>query len=84
LHSFIHKTPETFDSKNESVNNSKISENEVSFYLKPLGNKKLEMTSTSDINRDSKLTLAYNIENDKLRIVKSVSNNGSVILTNAL
>ena len=84
LFALIHKTPETFNIKNETINDLKTSENKVSFYVKPLGNKKIEMFSISEINRNSKLTLAYNIENDKLKSMKSVSHNNSVIWTNTL
>ena len=84
LYALIHNTPAPFDSQNAPVEDFHISGNKVSFYVKPLGNKKLEIPATADINRDSKLTLAYNIENDRLKSVKSISHNGSVIWTNTL
>lgn len=84
LFALIHKTSAPFDNQNAPVEDFQISGNKVSFYVKPLGNKKFEIPATADINRDSKLTLAYNIENDRLKSVKSVSHNGSVIWTNTL
>lgn len=82
LFAFIHKTPAPFDSQNAPIEEFQISEDTVSFSVKPLGNKKFEIPATANITKDSKLTLAYNIENDRLKSVKSVSHNGKVIWTN--
>lgn len=84
LFAFIHKTPAPFDSQNAPIEEFSISGDKVLFNVKTLGNKNFEIPATSNITKDSKLTLAYNIENDRLKSVKSVSHNGSVIWTNTL
>lgn len=82
LFATIHKTPAPFDSQNAPIEDSNISGDKILFNVKTLGNKKFEIPATANITKDSKLTLAYNIENDRLKSVKSVSNNGKVIWTN--
>lgn len=81
LFAFISKPTPAFDNQNAPVDQFQLKNKTVSFQVKPLANKVFEIPAPTGITRDSKLFVAYEVENDRLSDVKSVSYNGNIVWT---